>query len=659
VTLKAQQACTTQGQTPATAFPVCGRSAFIQSSVPACYNNLVPVACPADGNVYKDLNPYWYKFTCFVSGTLGLTITPKDLNDDYDWELFDITGHNPADVYSNASLSIGYNWSGLHGVTGTSSNASSLKECGSLGNSNPPIFSKMPQLVKGHKYLLLVSHFLGSDQSGYSLSFTGGTASITDTVPPVLKEARASCDGTKILVLLNKKMKCGSLAANGSDFGLSPASASITGASGNSCNSGFDMDSVVLTLSGALPVGKYTVTSLKGSDNNTLLDNCDAEVPAGTSLLITIVPIQPTPMDSLTTPGCAPGLLQLVFSRPIRCNSIAGDGSDFIVSGNSAISVTGASGNCDVNGESNIILVKLSAPILSQGTYQIKLAAGSDGNTIIDDCGQETPAGASLLFSTKDTVSAAFTYQILQDCKKDTILFKYDEKNGVNQWQWIFDNTDTILVKDPIHTYSVFGEKKVQLIVSNGICSDTAKSTIPLDNALKADFEAPNLLCPKDPAVFKNNSIGHIRSWNWDLGDGTGSTFSLPSDHLYPLMGMEKKYTVSLIVGNDLGCRDTAIHQIDVLKTCYIAVPSAFTPNGDGLNDYLYPLNANKADNLEFRVYNRFGQLVFETKDWTRKWDGRIGGQQASAGTYVWTLQYTDRDLGKKFFLKGTSVLIR
>jgi len=70
-------------------------------------------------------------------------------------------------------------------------------------------------------------------------------------------------------------------------------------------------------------------------------------------------------------------------------------------------------------------------------------------------------------------------------------------------------------------------------------------------------------------------------------------------------------------------------------------------------------LNAYKADNLEFRVYNRWGQLVFETKDWTKKWDGGINGSPQPAGVYVWMLQYVDHDSGKPFSLKGTAVLIR
>jgi gliding motility-associated-like protein len=118
-------------------------------------------------------------------------------------------------------------------------------------------------------------------------------------------------------------------------------------------------------------------------------------------------------------------------------------------------------------------------------------------------------------------------------------------------------------------------------------------------------------------------------------------------------------YTVSLIIQNNLGCYDTLSKQITKLQSCYIAVPNAFTPNGDGKDDYLYPLNAFSATNLEFRIFNRYGQLVFETRDWTNKWDGTINGKQQPAGTYVWTLRYTDAASGKNFFMKGTSVLIR
>jgi hypothetical protein len=68
------QPCTALGQNPQTAFPVCGTAVFNQSSVGICGNVAVPSACP--GVVFTDKNPYWYKFTCFQSGTLGFIITP-------------------------------------------------------------------------------------------------------------------------------------------------------------------------------------------------------------------------------------------------------------------------------------------------------------------------------------------------------------------------------------------------------------------------------------------------------------------------------------------------------------------------------------------------------------------------------------------------------
>jgi gliding motility-associated-like protein len=656
--LKAQTgACTTLGQTPPTAFPVCGNDTFTQSSVNLCSGQVIPVPCSST-TVYSDINPYWYKFTCYSAGTLSFTITPNNLGDDYDWQIFDITGHDPSDVFNNAGLFVVGNWAGTYGVTGTSSTATSKIQCASTPGDGTPTFSKEPNLILGHTYLLMVSHYTNT-QSGYSLSFKGGTASITDTTAPALVSARASCDDSKITIQLKKKMQCSTVAADGSDFNLNSPSVSITAASGNSCAASFDMDSVTLVLSAPLPVGNYAVTMRDGTDNNTLLDNCNTPIPVGASVPFAIIPQAPTPMDSLTTPGCAANTLQLVFSKQILCSSIAPDGSDFTLSGPSPVTIAGAAGNCQAGGQSSIINVQLSGQIVTGGTYQISLKSGDDGNTIIDECGQETPAGATLSFITKDTVSAAFSDKVLYGCIQDTISFSVPSKNGVDQWQWIFDDGDTSLLQNPEETYAVFNQKTVQLIVSNGFCSDTSTTKITLDNAINASFEAPNLLCPKDQALFKNNSTGNISSWLWEFGDGATSADQDPTGHLYPLTGIEKVYRVLLIVQNALGCSDTAAEPVDVLKSCYIAVPSAFTPNGDGVNDYLYPLNAYNADNLDFKVYNRYGQLVFETRDWTLKWDGRLGGHPQPAGSYVWTLQYTDRDTRKSFVLKGVSILIR
>jgi gliding motility-associated-like protein len=114
-----------------------------------------------------------------------------------------------------------------------------------------------------------------------------------------------------------------------------------------------------------------------------------------------------------------------------------------------------------------------------------------------------------------------------------------------------------------------------------------------------------------------------------------------------------------VVTNQALGCSDSIIKMITVFDFCTTDIPTAFTPNGDGLNDNFGPHNAVKADNYQFRIYNRWGQLIFESKDWKKRWDGKLNGIIQGTGTYVWMLTYTHRDTGQKLLKKGTVTLIR
>ena len=654
------QNCTTLGQLPSTAFPVCGIDTFSQNNVPICRSHSISVpGCQGDGAAYADKNPFWYRFTCYTTGSLGFLITPNDLGDDYDWMLYDITGHSPDEVFTNNSLIVTGNWAGTFGVTGASAAGVSFIQCASQPNENKNSFSTMPTIQQGHTYLLLISHYTNS-QSGYKLSFGGGTAVITDPLQPKLQNSWAGCGGVTVTLVTNKKMKCSSLAANASDFSLLPAAANIVSATGSGCSNSFDMDTVVLTMSNALPPGTYTVSIKNGTDGNTLLDNCDRNISAGDVISFTVLPIQPTPLDSIKPVGCAPDKLELVFKKPMDCNSIAANGSDFTITGSTPVTITGATGQC-VKGVTTSIFIQLSAPLQTAGNYQIRLKSGNDGNTVIDECGQQTPAGAALPFSTKDTVNADFTYQLLYGCKNDTLLCFHNGANGVNQWNWNFNNEASSILQNPSHIFTRFGSKQIGLSVSNGVCKDSTAVTILLDNELKAAFGYPEVLCPEDKALFTDSSIGKIVSWSWDFGNGNTSLLQHPLPETYPIVTSERSkiYSIRLIVENNIRCFDTAVHQMKVVNSCFITIPNAFTPNGDGKNDYLYPLNAWKATNLEFYVYNRYGQVVFRSTNWTNKWDGRMNGNLQSTGVFVWLLRYTLIDTGEKIFKRGTTILLR
>jgi len=149
-----------------------------------------------------------------------------------------------------------------------------------------------------------------------------------------------------------------------------------------------------------------------------------------------------------------------------------------------------------------------------------------------------------------------------------------------------------------------------------------------------------------------------VLQWKWDFGNGQSDTTANPFTQYYFIPAGQTSYLARLVIMDTADCTDTAYHIIYVEDNCYIAVPSAFTPNGDGLNDYLYPANAYKATNLLFRVYNRAGQVVFETNNPFIGWDGTYRGTAQPMDVYAYTLDATFFD-GTKTRRKGDITLIR
>ncbi|MFL5809516.1 MAG: PKD domain-containing protein [Flavisolibacter sp.] len=658
--LSAQQ-CTTLGQSPTTAFPVCGTNVFQQTTVPVCGGSAIPGPCNGvDQITLRDLNPYWYRFTCFQSGSLGFTITPANLGDDYDWQIFDITNQNPNDVFTNAALFVSCNWSGSTGITGASSAGSQRNVCATTGqHPNQPLFSSMPTIQQGHTYLLLISHFSGDNQSGYKLAFNGGSAVITDPTQPGFKQVEASCGGDIIRLKLNKKVKCSSLTTSGSDFSISPGAITVASAVGIGCNTGFDTDSIELRLNGFLPPGTYSLNASIGTDGNTLLDLCDNSIPLTEKINFTVFPLAPTPMDSMLPVSCKPQSLRLVFRKPILCSSVATDGSDFVISGSYPVTVTGATGGCSAGSTtSKQVIINLSQPLYQNGNFTLTLKNGSDGNTLLDECGQQTPAGSFLLFGVKDTVNADFSFQKFYGCTYDTVNCFHPGANGVNSWLWTFGENKTSSLQNPQVLYSLFNQKTIKLVVNNGFCADTSSQTVLLDNFLKADFSGFDDNCPNEATSFTSTAQGHIVQYSWSFGDGGTAAVPSPS-HVYAGPIRTTPFIVTFTITDSLGCQSSKQKTIRIYSSCFLAVPSAFTPNNDGLNDFLAPLNAVKAEKLDFKVFNRWGQLIFQTNNWKHGWDGTVKGIPQGTDIYVWYLTYVDRDTKESRQMKGTAALIR
>ncbi len=569
--------CSLLGQNPETAFPVCGTTVFHQDTVPICGRRRVATPC-IDDTLYTDRNPFWYKFTCFQSGKLVFFITPGTITEDYDWQIFDATGKNPQDVYTDTSTFVVCSWSGVGGVTGASEDSGGVSfiECeGPFTNR----FTKMPDLIAGHNYLLLVSHF-DTTQYGYNLSFggTGNTAVITDTLPPhMFTASRATCDGSKILLKLNKRMKCSSLAANGSDFIISPPVATITNAVGYGCSAAFDMDSVLLTFSTPLPVGNYNLIAKNGADGNTVLDLCDNGIPVNETIPFTVLSPLPVPFDSLTNNKCSTDSVILIFPDLIKCSSVAANGSDFFVTGTYSVNISNAVPQNCVNGLTRQIVVHFTATLFQPGTFQIILKVGSDGNTLLSECDTPSVAGSAIPFKILPKPIASFAFPDTVCLPGGKVIFANncsisDDTENAFRYLWNFGDTlsgsnNTSQQKTPTHIYNNTGPFNVYLTVtSNGGCvRDTGILVKSIHPQPLVNFGVSKKEICLEDAVFLTDSTnsldGVTKQWNWYLGD---SKLRNTKNVLY-IYTAAQTYNVSLYTVNSFGCKsETLVKAITV-----------------------------------------------------------------------------------------------
>lgn len=152
------------------------------------------------------------------------------------------------------------------------------------------------------------------------------------------------------------------------------------------------------------------------------------------------------------------------------------------------------------------------------------------------------------------------------------------------------------------------------------------------------------------------NATGGV-TYNWSPATGLSSTTIANPIARYTTGSNQIRYR--LIARDVANCADTAYLNVRVFQTApSVFVPTAFTPNSDGKNDVIKPILAGIKELKYFRIFNRWGQLVFETQQDGVGWDGKINGQLQGTFVYVWTVSAVDY-LNQPYFSKGLLTLIR
>ncbi|MEX1132281.1 MAG: PKD domain-containing protein, partial [Flavobacteriales bacterium] len=204
---------------------------------------------------------------------------------------------------------------------------------------------------------------------------------------------------------------------------------------------------------------------------------------------------------------------------------------------------------------------------------------------------------------------------------------------------WTFGDGNAFIGPTPTHIYTESGTFTAQLLALNGNgCADSTLATITVYPKPEAAFTYTTepTLEPILPVQFENRSIDAI-AYQWELGDGT-MTFLTNPFHTYSL-GVSCSFTPMLIAYNQFGCVDTTRRNIGIGYDLRIWAPNAFRPDGDGLNEEFVIRGADiEPSSVHLMIFNRWGELIHETRGKEPRWDGRINGTMAKNDVYVWKL---------------------
>lgn len=267
-----------------------------------------------------------------------------------------------------------------------------------------------------------------------------------------------------------------------------------------------------------------------------------------------------------------------------------------------------------------------AATVISKPTSNINYAA-----TVTDSRGCSNKANVSIAVSDLPSPKIGNDTSI---CVGDSLILN----PGIySNYLWQDGSTLQSITAKTIGTYIV------KVSNSFGCFAFDTLNLIKLHSLPKDYLPNDTIICKGIPLTY---SISGFKSYNWSNGS-TAATSTLRN------IG---KYFLTVVDNNN--CK--GIDSISLINRGCIPfqVPNAFTPNGDGKNDNFKPLITQQLSNYLFRVFNRYGQIVFETQDVLKGWNGTVLGRKQPTGAYVYQIKFNDFDNVPQL-LEGSFLLIR
>jgi gliding motility-associated-like protein len=240
-------------------------------------------------------------------------------------------------------------------------------------------------------------------------------------------------------------------------------------------------------------------------------------------------------------------------------------------------------------------------------------------------------------------------------CQGDPIYFTDRTASTVQpitSWQWYFGDGGRAAVQNPVHSYVSAGSYKTMLISQNATqCIDTNVQQVIIERFVP--FAGNDTTIVKGEQIRFNATGGD--NYEWSPATNLSEPYLYDPTGIYPDTG---RYVYAVHISSAYGCTGYDTIKVTVVAQAEFFVPTAFTPNGDGHNDVFRPIAVGYAGLGYFRVFNRWGEVVYNNTSLDEGWDGTYNHRQCDIGTYYWEIRYTDR-FGKKGALKGDVTLLR
>lgn len=281
------------------------------------------------------------------------------------------------------------------------------------------------------------------------------------------------------------------------------------------------------------------------------------------------------------------------------------------------------------------------------GTYEVVLVVSSSAA-----CADST----SLTITVNPNIFAEFNVNAA--CINEPVIpinNTIDPATSTVYYLWDFGNGQTSTLRNPpVQVYPVAGNYVMSLTVSS------AKCPFPLNvqkRFVRVEKPTPGKNYPEAyavtglPLTLQARPIGTTALW-------TPATFLNNATSYKPVFTGDKPTTYNIKLTTAAGCVTIDTLVVKINKSIVIYVPNAFTPNNDSRNDVLKPFMIGIKELVYFKIFNRWGELVFETKNVENGWDGRYKGMPVQSHTLVWILQGIGAD-DKIYNAKGSTVLIR